>query len=289
MHVREWGAEDGRPLVFWHALGAITSGAGLTELAPTLTAAGLRLIAPDAPGFGQSPPLPPERYEVDSLLGLLEGVLDERGLERAILMGHSWGGTVVTAFAAKKPDRVEGLLLIDSGHMDYQDSPNFPHGKSRDDLIQDAQAAGELRVPKEGLAQALQEGAGVRRAVTPELVEAVKAGFREEDGDLVNITNPEVRGAALYGVTQVRVKDSWPAIAEAGIPILLLLATEPEETRRQNEQAVPVFEERFPDAEIHWIEGAGHDLFADAGPEVARLVRDWASRTYTQMRRRSAS
>jgi pimeloyl-ACP methyl ester carboxylesterase len=74
------------------------------------------------------------------------------------------------------------------------------------------------------------------------------------------------------------VTESWPAIAEAGIPILLLLATEPEQTRQQNEQAVPRFRERFPDAEVVLMDGAGHDLFADAGPELARLVVDWASR-----------
>ena len=67
-------------------------------------------------------------------------------------------------------------------------------------------------------------------------------------------------------------------IAEADIPILLLLATEPEETREQNEQAVPRFRERFPDAEIVFVEGVGHDLFADAGPELARIVADWARR-----------
>jgi hypothetical protein len=31
MHVREWGGREERPLVFWHALGAGTSGAYLTE------------------------------------------------------------------------------------------------------------------------------------------------------------------------------------------------------------------------------------------------------------------
>ena len=67
-------------------------------------------------------------------------------------------------------------------------------------------------------------------------------------------------------------------IAEAGIPILLLLASEPKETREQNEQAVPACRERFPDAEIHFLENSGHDLFADAGPELGRLVADWASR-----------
>jgi pimeloyl-ACP methyl ester carboxylesterase len=272
MHVREWGRPDARPLVFWHALGAAQSGAYLTELAPTLTEAGLRLIAPDAPGFGKSPPLPPERYELDSLVDLLRGVLDDRGLERALLMGHSWGGSVITGFAATYPERVEGLAFVDSGQMDYQDSPNFPHGKSLEDLIADAREA-TIRAPKEDLEREAQDG--VRRPVTSEYLAAVSAGLREEDGELVGIVTPEVRGAVLHGITKMRVKDNWPVLAEAGIPILLLLATEPQQILEINETALPAFRERFPDAEIHMIDGAGHDLIADAGPEVARLVRDW--------------
>ena len=92
--------------------------------------------------------------------------------------------------------------------------------------------------------------------MTPELLDAVRAGVREEDGELVGIVTPEVRGAVLHGITKMRVTENWPAIAEAGIPILLLLATEPEETWAINERALPAFRERFPDAEIHLIEGA---------------------------------
>lgn len=273
MHVREWGSPEGRPLAFWHALGAVQSGAYLTELAPTLTEAGLRLIAPDAPGFGQSPPLPPERYGLDSLVDLLRGVLDDRGLERALLMGHSWGGSVITGFAGRHPERVEGLVFVDSGQMDYQDSPNFPHGKSLQDLIADAREA-TVRARKEDFVREAQDG--VRRPVTPEYLEALSAGLREEDGELVGIVTPEIRGAVLHGITKMRVKEHWPAIAAGGIPILLLLATEPEQILEINETALPAFREQFPDAEIHMLEGAGHDLIADAGPEVARLVRDWA-------------
>jgi pimeloyl-ACP methyl ester carboxylesterase len=276
MHVREWGSPEGRPLVFWHALGALQSGAYMTELAPTLTDAGFRVIAPDAPGFGQSPPLPAERYELDSLVDLFSGVLDERGIERAILMGHSWGGSIALAFAAREPKRVEGLVFVDSAQMDYQDSPHFPHGKSLEDLIADASAAdATVRVRKDELEAEAQNG--LPRPVTPELLEAVKAGLREENGRLVGIASPEVRGAVLYGITKMRVTDLWPTVAGAGIPILLLLATEPEDTRAQNEKWAPIFAERFPDAEIRFVEGAGHDLIADAGPEVARLVRDWAT------------
>ena len=55
LQVRTWGDPAGRPLLFWHPLGDVTSGAYLTELAPTLTArraaaggagrAGLRRVA----------------------------------------------------------------------------------------------------------------------------------------------------------------------------------------------------------------------------------------------------
>jgi pimeloyl-ACP methyl ester carboxylesterase len=275
VNVREWGDGAGRPLVFWHALGAGTSGAYLTEVAPTLTAAGLRLIAPDAPGFGESPTLPPEQYETKNVVELLRGVLDERGIDRAIFMGHSWGGTIVTSFAAAHPERVAGLVLVDSGHADYQDQPGFPHGKSFDDLVEDNRAPGRtIRTTEEEFERDAQEE--VRRPITPAVMEMFRAGLRKDGDELVSIVTPEVRASAMWGLMGTRVTESWPAIGDAGIPILLLLATEPEEVGERNRRDAERFRERFPDAEIVFLDDAGHDLFADAGPELARLVADWA-------------
>ena len=277
MFVREWGAPAGRPLVFWHALGSGTSGAYLTEVAPELTAAGLRLIAPDAPGFGESPALPADKYRTESVVEMVREVMDARGIDSAILMGHSWGGTVMTAFAAASPERVSGLVLVDSGHADYQDQPGFPHGKSYEDLVEDYRSPERsIRTTAADFERDAQ--AEVRRPLTPELLEIFRAGVREEDGELVGIPTPEVRAAAMWGLIDTRVSETWPAIAEAGIPILLLLATEPAEMREQNDEAARRFREQLPDAEIVFLEGAGHDLFADAGPELARLVADWVRR-----------
>jgi pimeloyl-ACP methyl ester carboxylesterase len=277
VHVREWGSPEGRPLVFWHALGALTSGAYLTEVAPALTEAGFWLVAPDAPGFGRSPALPPEAYRTEAVVGLVEGVLDERRIERAVLMGHSWGGTVMTAFASAHPERVEGLVLVDSGHADYQDQPSFPHGKSFEDLVaMYSEPERIVRTTAEDFERDVK--AEVGRAPTPELLEAFRAGLREEDGKLVGIPTPEARASAMAGLMDTRVSASWPAIAEAGIPILLLLATEPAETHELNGAAAAAFAQRFPDAELRFFEGAGHDLFADAGPELARVVAEWGGR-----------
>lgn len=276
MHVREWGSRDGRPLVFWHALGSGTSGAYLTEVAPTLTDSGLWLLAPDAPGFGESPVLPSEAYETASVVGMVRDLLDERGIDRAILMGHSWGGTIMTAFAAANPERVDGMVLVDSGQMDYQDAPGFPHGKTYEDLVEDARAPERtIRTTVDDFERDAQKE--VRRPITPALMEAFRAGLREEGGQLVSIVTPETRASAMYGLMGTRVTETWPAIAESRIPILLLLATEPVETHEQNRRAAKVFAGRFPEAEIHFLENAGHDLFADAGPELARIVAEWAA------------
>ena len=207
---------------------------------------------------------------------MLRGLLDEREIDRAILMGHSWGGTIVTAFAGAYPERVDGLVLVDSGQMDYQDAPGFPEGRSYEELVEEARAPERtIRTTPGGFERHAQEE--VRRPVTAELLEAFRAGLRDDNGQLVSIVTPEVRASAMYGLMGTRVTESWPAIAEAGIPILLLLATEPEEMLELNRRAVGPFADRFPDAEIHFLEDAGHDLFADAGPALARIVADWAA------------
>ena len=203
-------------------------------------------------------------------------------------MGHSWGGTIMTAFAAAHPERVEGMVLVDSGQMDYQDAPGFPHGKTYEDLVEEARAPERMiRTTAEDFERDAQEG--VRRPVTPALMEAFRAGLREEGGQLVSIVAPETRASAMFGLMGTRVTECWPAIAEERIPILLLLATEPEEAREQNGRAAKVFAERFPDAEIHFLENAGHDLFADAGPELARIVAEWVSGLRASLTRPGAS
>ena len=159
----------------------------------------------------------------------------------------------MTAFAAAHPERVYGLVLVDSGQMDYQDAPGFPHAKTYEELVEDARAPERtIRTTAEDFERDAQEE--VRRPITPALMEAFRAGLREDGAQLVSIVTPETRASAMSGLMGTRVTECWPAIAEAGIPILLLLATEPEETREQNRRAAKVFAKRFPEAEIHFLQ-----------------------------------
>lgn len=69
----------------------------------------LDILTPDRPGYGTNPAGPADYPgNVDWLVRLL----DDAGIDRAVVGGHSWGGGIATLLAARHPDRVAGLLLV---------------------------------------------------------------------------------------------------------------------------------------------------------------------------------
>jgi 3-oxoadipate enol-lactonase len=62
------------------------------------------------PGYGQSPAL--ESMTFPALAEALSALLDARGVERAVLIGHSMGGMVAQELVARDPDRVAALALV---------------------------------------------------------------------------------------------------------------------------------------------------------------------------------
>ena len=101
------------PIVVLHGWGA-----HIESVAPILTAleGASELIALDLPGFGESD-APEQAWDVDSYARFMIYFLDELGVERAHLVGHSHGGRVSIALAADEPERVGRLLLVDSAGL----------------------------------------------------------------------------------------------------------------------------------------------------------------------------
>ncbi len=78
-----------------------------------------RVVAYDLPGYGLTGPRPDGDYSVAADVALLRRLLDRLGIERAVIAGNSLGGHIAWESALAMPERVAGLVLIDSGGIPF--------------------------------------------------------------------------------------------------------------------------------------------------------------------------
>jgi pimeloyl-ACP methyl ester carboxylesterase len=82
---------------------------------PAFSAAGFRVIAPDMRGFGDSGrPEAVDAYDLVHITGDLVGLLDRLHIEKAIFVGHDWGGAAVWRMAQEHPTRVAGVVGLNT-------------------------------------------------------------------------------------------------------------------------------------------------------------------------------
>jgi alpha-beta hydrolase superfamily lysophospholipase len=79
----------------------------------------------------------------------------------------------------------------------------------------------------------------------------------------------------MYHLMRSRQSEQWASIADAAIPTLLLLATEPAATRETNVTAAARFRAAIPHADVRLVEGASHSLITDQRERFGVTVRDW--------------
>ena len=111
MHFVEQG--QGFPVLFMH---------GFPEMwyswrfqIPALAEAGFRTIAPDMRGYGETDkPKGIEAYDIQHLVGDMVGLLDALRLEKAVIVGHDWGGVIVWQMASLAPQSVERVISLNT-------------------------------------------------------------------------------------------------------------------------------------------------------------------------------
>jgi len=82
---------------------------------PALASAGFRAIAPDLRGYGETDkPEGIESYDIHHLVGDMVGLLDALTLERAVIVGHDWGGSIIWQMALMHPERVERVISLNT-------------------------------------------------------------------------------------------------------------------------------------------------------------------------------
>jgi pimeloyl-ACP methyl ester carboxylesterase len=216
---------------------------------PALTGAGLRVIAPDLRGFGESDrPEAVEDYAISRSVADMVAVLDGLGVDRARVVGHDWGAVVAWALATFGPERVERLVAMSVGH------PNT----FRERTIEDRERAWY---------QLLFQFPGVAEELLARDDWKLLREFARGDGDVdrwvVDLARPGALTAALswYRANSApqRELSTRPPLPAVGAPTLGLWSTgdhylREEPMRRSGEHvAAPWRYERVEDAS-HWMQ-----------------------------------
>ena len=117
LHVVEAGPADGPVLILLHGFPEFWW-TWRHQVGP-LAQAGFRVIAPDMRGYDLSDaPRGIEPYHLDTLASDVVALAAACGAERFRLVGHDWGGVVAWWVAARYPERVEQLVILDAPHPD---------------------------------------------------------------------------------------------------------------------------------------------------------------------------
>lgn len=110
VHYQEAGEPDAPSLILLH--GFASSTLVWSKVFLEIAAAGFRVIAPDLLGYGYSAKPRKFDYTIDAQARMIDGLLDRLELDRAILVGSSYGGAIAATVALDYPERVEKLVLV---------------------------------------------------------------------------------------------------------------------------------------------------------------------------------
>jgi pimeloyl-ACP methyl ester carboxylesterase len=254
VHVHHADAGRGRPLVLLHGF-PLSSAMWVPQRRALADVC--RVITPDQRGFGRSPlgdDSPSLEYVADDLAALL----DRLGLDRVVLGGLSMGGYVAMRFSARYPERVAGLVLVDT-----KATADPPEVLDRRELV-------ARRMLEPGGAEALA------RELVPGMVGRTTREERPEVlrqlGDLVRAAPPE---SIAWGSRAMAARpDSLDVLATMSVPALVVVGEEDEVTPPSDAEAMVGV---LPDARLVRIPRAGH-MSSLEDPEVFdEAVRDFVT------------
>lgn len=245
---REWG--EGEPLLLVHGL--LGTGGNWQSLARDLGDA-WRVLAPDLRNHGRSPHLP--TMTLGEMADDLAGLLDEHGLARAAVGGHSLGGKVVMALALLHPERVTRLLVEDVAPVTY----SAPMRRTVE-----AMAA----LPLRELRSLQDANERLRRAIAnPEVCNFLLTNLKSgPDGYHWRVNLQTIRDA-------LEALSTFPDDLGArryGGPCLFLCGGRSNYVRPQDEPLIRTF---FPEAEVRWLPEAGHWVHSDQPREFVAHAR----------------
>jgi pimeloyl-ACP methyl ester carboxylesterase len=271
-----------------------------------LADAGRWVIAPDQRGYGLTPgPQEVAAYDMEHLTGDLVGLLDHLGVEKAIFVGHDWGGIVVWQMPLMHPGRVAGVIGLNTPFMPR--SPVDPIAIMRNRFGPDMyivwfQAPGDadatlaadvgrtmrlfMRKPR-AVQVAAEPAAGGSTFAFKALLAQWDGNYAPDaflsDDELGVFVEAFARTGFTGGINWYRnFTRNWerseglPSRID-NLPCLMI-------TAERDAVLTPAMAEHMPafigDLEMHMVKGSGHWTQQEKPDEVNRLMLDWLEKRF---------
>ena len=223
-----------------------------------LAARGLYGVAPDLPGYGDSPPGEPGTNTWEAHVETLEDLREHLGLDRVALVGHDWGGLIGLRWACDHPDAVWAVVASDTGFF----ADGRWHGM-----------ADALRTPEQG--EQLVDG--MTREGFGAMLASVSSGIDDRAVDhYFNAFADETRRRGqleLYRSGDFSKLEAYDGrLAALDVPFLALWG--------EDDPFAPVaaahrFAKEIPGARVHVVPGSGHFVYEDAPREASEALAEF--------------
>ncbi|HEY8676939.1 MAG TPA: alpha/beta fold hydrolase [Candidatus Dormibacteraeota bacterium] len=204
---------------------------------------GYRIVAPDLPGFGATPP-PPQAWGVDDYAEWVIALLDRLGIERAHIVGHSNGGRVAIAVGSAHPHRVDRLVLTDSAGIRPRHGLGHRWRVGTFKALRAASLRPWLPAPLRRLAQRRAELRGS---------EDYRAATGTVRASMVRLVNADLR----------------PQLSRLAASTLLIWGARDQETPLSDARLMELL---IPDAGLVVFDGCGHFAYAQEPDRFCRIV-----------------
>jgi proline iminopeptidase len=275
-----WDEQGEGPAVIFLSGGPGDAGSYLRPLAEPLVER-FRCLIPDLRGTGRSQVEDGAPLTIDALLADLDLVRRATGLERVLLVGHSFGATLALLGAARGPEAVTGAALVGLGPLDADAAEEArtrllaavaPAHRSAWAAARNRRRAAAATGDREAFQAAFLEQQELSLAA---LVLDPEAGSRLIEARRSDFDHRPAVHAALNA--DLATIDQWAAVAQLQVPVLVLYGDRDFEPIRQADAIA----EQTEDAEVVIVPGAAHLPWLDQPSAVTTALRSFLDRVAT--------
>ena len=270
MHYLDEGPRDGVPVVMCH--GTPTWSFYYRTLIPELSA-GYRVIVPDHVGCGLSDKPQSYDYTLEQHIRNLEALIAHLGLQHIVLVLHDWGGAIGMGYATRHPRTVDRFVVFNTSAFYLQAVPW---------VLKLARSPGLGEVMLRGLNAFAGLAVWLAVEKRARMTRAIRAGYLAPYG------NWRDRIAIYRFVQDIPVTSNHPTRAtvdaiDRKLPLFrdhpMLIVWGAEDWIFTVKDFLAGWQDRFPGAEVHILDGAGHYVVEDAHERILPLMSAFLERS----------